>query len=400
MKQGCKLCSGVVAVFTAHMLCANSVLATETSAGHIDYARILTGQDTLVTDTHSDVVELPHLAAADGDSGKAPKSAEPDQQKSPQCAKFSKDPNADIGDIIRAGCKPTLAQMSTLMNNPVGNVAMWWNQIDYYGLENPKTNKSDHKTNYMGIVQWPQALNSNWNLINRVVYNVTRSPVDQDKVDDFGSAQGALVPPSNFGSGQKNAPIDVFGGSTTGLGDMYYVALFSPKKPLKVGKGSFVWGLGFDAGFPTASKNVLGTEKYSAGPSALGVYLGPKWKYGSLLQHYWSYAGKSDRSDVNMTNLQYFYYYSITPTLNIGAGPNIIANWEQNGSDRFTVPVGIGANTTVNFGKLPVRLGLEVYKSVVKPDNVPASDYNIRFYMIPAVPSALFKWMQKPLFGD
>jgi len=100
-------------------------------------------------------------------------SAQADKQPSADCAKFSK--NADVGDIIRAGCKLTLAQMSALMDNPVGNVAMWWNQLDYYGLENPKFNKSDHKTNYMGIIQWPQALNSNWNLINRVVYNMTRS---------------------------------------------------------------------------------------------------------------------------------------------------------------------------------------------------------------------------------
>ena len=147
--------------------------------------------------------------------------------------------------------------MSALMDNPVGNVAMWWNQVDYYGLENAKFNKSDHKTNYMGIIQWPQALNSNWNLINRVVYNVTRSPIDQNKVDDLGSTQGALLPPSNFG---RQSPIDVFGGSTTGLGDSYYVGLVSPKKPVKMGKGNFVWGLGFDAGFPTASKDVLGSE--------------------------------------------------------------------------------------------------------------------------------------------
>ena len=88
-------------------------------------------------------------------------SAQPDKPPSADCAKFSKQADADIGDIIRAGCKPTLAQMSALMDNPVGNVAMWWNQVDYYGLENPKFNKSDHKTNYMGIIQWPQALNSN-----------------------------------------------------------------------------------------------------------------------------------------------------------------------------------------------------------------------------------------------
>ncbi len=79
---------------------------------------------------------------------------EVDNQASPKCAKFSKNPGADIGDIIHAGCKPTLAQMSALMDNPVGNVAMMWNQIDYYGLENPKNNKSDNKTNYMGIIHW------------------------------------------------------------------------------------------------------------------------------------------------------------------------------------------------------------------------------------------------------
>jgi len=88
-----------------------------------------------------------------------------------------------------------------------------------------------------------------------------------------------LLPPSTFG---RQNPIDVFGGSTSGLSDSYYVVLVSPKKRVKMGKGNFVWGVGVDAGFPTASKDVLGSEKYTAGPSALGVYLGPKWKVGSL----------------------------------------------------------------------------------------------------------------------
>jgi len=56
-------------------------------------------------------------------------------------------------------------------------------------------------------------------------------------------------------------------------------------------------------------------------------------------------------------------------------------------------------NTTVNFGKIPVRIGLEGYYSAVKPDGIPGSEWDLRFYMIPAAPSALFKWMQKPLFG-
>lgn len=335
-----------------------------------------------------------HAAAAKDAKGKQPESA--------ACAKYAENPNADIGDVIRADCKPTLAQMSTLMNNPVGNVAMWWNQLDVTNMYNPSSGDRAQKNNYMGIIQWPQALTENWNVINRVIYNVPSMPIGQDKIDkfqegqDYGSFQGAITPPSNF----QPSPIDIFGGRTNGFGDMYYVALFSPKKSTKMGAGQFVWGAGFDVGFPTASDDVLGTGKYSAGPSALGVYLGPKWKGGALLQQYWSFAGDSDRSDVNMTNLQYFYYYSVNPTVSIGAGPNIIANWEQDSDDRWTVPIGLGINKTINIGKVPVRIGAEVYYSVVTPDNAPGAEWDFRFYIIPAVPAALFKWMQKPLFGS
>jgi len=52
------------------------------------------------------------------------------------------------------------------------------------------------------------------------------------------------------------------------------------------------------------------------------------------------------------------------------------------------------------MGKVPVRFGLEFHKFVIKPDDVPGSDYGIRLFIIPAVPSALFEWMEKPLFGD
>ena len=113
----------------------------------------------------------------------------------------------------------------------------------------------------------------------------------------------------------------------------------------------------------------------------------------------WSVAGDSDRDDVNLMNLQYFWYYSISPTMSIGAMPNIIANWEVDSDDRWTVPVGIGINKTINIGKVPVRFGLEYHHSAIQPDNIPGANWDIRFFVIPAAPSALFKWMEKPLFG-
>ncbi len=51
---------------------------------------------------------------------------------SAECQAFAADPNADVGDIMRAGCKPTVGQMSALMDNPLGNVAMLFTQVDWY----------------------------------------------------------------------------------------------------------------------------------------------------------------------------------------------------------------------------------------------------------------------------
>ena len=321
---------------------------------------------------------------------------EPGGGDSSQCAAFENDPDADVGDIVRAGCKPTTAQMSKLMDNPLGNVAMLWNQFDWIRLKNPTNDETAYKGNYMGIAQFPKGLGENWNLINRVIWNVPSMPMDQGKIDRadqlYGSALGgAVLPPGTGGP----APINLFDGRTTGFGDMYYVGLFSPKKPIKIdGGGKVVWGVGFDLSFPTATDDVLGTGKWSAGPSAIGVYLGPKWKIGALGQQYWNYAGDSDRDSVNMTNLQYFYYYSLNPTTSIGAAPNIIANWGQDSGNKFTVPVGLGINKTFQIGKVPVRFGVEVHYSVIQPDDVAGAEWNLRFFVIPSAPSALFKWMQ------
>jgi hypothetical protein len=318
---------------------------------------------------------------------------------SPECIEWRKNPDADIGVMLRAGCQPTIGQMSALMDNPLGNVAMLFTQIDITRLENPTFDKKDWKYNYMGIAQFPKGLGENWNIINRIVWNVPSMPVDQGKIDDaqdrlarqLGSGEGPIVtPPTNT----DIAPIDLFSGRTTGFGDMYYNGLFSPRKGYKTeGGGSLLWGLGFDLGFPTATEDILGTGKWLAGPSALGVYLGPNWKVGALIQQYWDYAGDSDRDDVSLMNLQYFIFYSLDEVTSIGAAPNVIANWEQDSDNTWTVPIGIGISRTFQFGKLPVRLGAEVHYSIIQPDDVVGQEWNFRFYVIPAVPSALFKWM-------
>ncbi len=326
---------------------------------------------------------------------------EPPGELSEECRAFRDDPDADLGDVLRAGCEPTLAQMSALMDNPVGNVAMLFTQYDLFRLTNDDVRGLDeeYQHNYMGILQFPKGISENWNIINRIVWNVPSLPLDQGKIDDARRGLRTFVPPAG-GPAQPPSeaseflPINAFSGRETGFGDMYYVGLFSPKAGIKHANGATsVWGLGFDLGFPTASEDILGDGKWSAGPSALYGYLGPKWKLAVLLQNYFDYAGDSDRDDVALTNLQYFVYYSLDDVTSIGAGPNIIANWEADSDNRYTVPVGLGINRTFQIGKVPVRFGLEFHYNVIRPDTVGA-DWNLRFYVIPAVPSALFRWMQ------
>lgn len=317
---------------------------------------------------------------------------------SDECRAFRADANADIGDIMRAGCSPTTGQMSKLMDNPLGNVAMLFTQFDVWSMTNDEIpGTSEIQTNYMGIFQFPKRVSENWNVINRVVWNVPSIPLSQSKIDDFGGfptfqppGGGSSLPPSSGAF----VPVDAFSGRTTGFGDMYYVGLLSPTEAIKHGPGKVsVWGAGLDLAFPTATDDILGAGKYSAGPSALYAYMGEKWKIGGLLQQYFSFGGDGGRDDVNLTNLQYFVYYSLSDTTSIGVGPNIIANWEAGSGDRWTVPVGIGVNHTFQFGKVPVRIGVELTYNVVRPDTVGA-DWNFRFFIIPAAPSALFKWMQ------
>ena len=348
------------------------------------------GANTVHQERASDLPLM--VAAADVPAGDEAAGSEP---QSEQCLAFAKDVNADLGEVIRAGCEPTLAQMSALMDNPLGNVAMLFTQFDLYRMENQSNGKEANQGLYTGIFQFPKRLNDNWNLINRVIWTVPSVPVDQGKVDDFDypigvGPGGPLVPP---GSGMP-APVDLFSGRETGFGDMYYVGLFAPNEGIDVGDGKFLWGAGFDVMADTASEDVLGSGKWAAGPSALAVYMGPQWIVGALGMHYWDFAGDSGRDDVNMTNLQYFVQYRLNPTTTIGATPNIIANWEQDSDNAFSVPIGIGINKTVQFGKVPVRFGAEVHYYVVQPDDIPGPEWGLRFFVIPAAPSALFDWMQ------
>ena len=63
----------------------------------------------------------------------------------PECTEFAKAPDADLGDVLKAGCEPPLAQMAALVSNLLGNVVMLFTQFDVYSMENTANNEKASK---------------------------------------------------------------------------------------------------------------------------------------------------------------------------------------------------------------------------------------------------------------
>ena len=191
---------------------------------------------------------------------------------------------------------------------------------------------------------WPFHLNEDWNLITRTIIPV----IDQPE----------MVPGMD---------------STFGLGDINMSLFFSPAKPGKV-----IWGAGPAISFPTATDDVLGSDQWSVGPSFVALTMDGPWVIGGLASHIWSVAG-NDRVDVSSTVIQPFVNYNMADGWYLTSSPLITANWEADGGDVWTIPVGGGAGRVFHVGKLPVNAQLQAFTNVQRPHDGP--DWQIRFQL-------------------
>jgi len=106
----------------------------------------------------------------------------------------------------------------------------------------------------------PINLTHEWNLITRIITPIVNVP---ELAPGFGSASG--------------------------LGDINPTFFLSPADSKE-----FIWGVGPTFTFPTASDDLLGSGKWSAGPSAVGLLMRGPWVVGALANQQWSFAGWGD----------------------------------------------------------------------------------------------------------
>ncbi len=166
------------------------------------------------------------------------------------------------------------AELAKQVQNPIASLISVPIQNNWdFGIGS--ANAMRYTANIQPVI--PFSLNHDWNVITRMIMPIiyAESPVKG-------------------------------GRDKSGLGDILQSFFFSPKAPVH----GWILGAGPALQYPSATDNALGSEKWSAGPTAVALRQQDGWTYGALLNHLWSYTGTSHRRNVNGTFLQPFLAYT------------------------------------------------------------------------------------------
>jgi hypothetical protein len=171
------------------------------------------------------------------------------------------------------------AALAKKLSNPVAALISVPLQSNWEQNIGPDDRGSRYTLNIQPVI--PISIGEDWNLISRTILPI---------IDQWGIFPGT--------DGQF------------GLSDTVQSLFFSPKAPTA---GGLIWGAGPVFLLPTATDELLGSEQWGAGPTAVGLVQKGPWTLGVLANHIWSFAGLSDRTDINATFIQPFVTYT-TPT--------------------------------------------------------------------------------------
>jgi hypothetical protein len=218
------------------------------------------------------------------------------------------------------------------LSNPVAALISVPLQLNYSQGIGPVEDGSQWLLNIQPVI--PISISEKWNLISRTILPVI--------------SQSDLFPGA---------------GSQFGIGDTLQSAFFSPKAPTSSG---LIWGVGPVLLLPTGSDSLLTGGKWGAGPTAVVLKQNGPWTVGGLGNHIWSFAGSSNRNDINNTFLQPFVSYATPKAVTFSVNTESTYNWETR---QWTVPLNFAVTKVTRIGKQLVSYGGGVGYFVESPDN-------------------------------
>jgi len=189
-------------------------------------------------------------------------------------------------------------------------------------------------TNIQPVI--PITLNEEWNLISRTILPV----IDQ-----------------------KNMPLP--GMDETGLGDTTQSFFLSPKAPTSSG---WIWGAGPVLYLDTATDDVLGAQKWGAGPTAVALKQSGPWTYGALVNQINSFAGDGSRDDISSAYMQPFLVYVTSTHTSIALNTESTYDWKGND---WSVPVNLQVLQMLKAGGQIFQVGVGARYWLETPDGGP-----------------------------
>ena len=163
----------------------------------------------------------------------------------------------------------------------------------------------------------------------------------------------------------------------TGLGDMQVFDLVTIKQSW--GR----WGFGPAVIFPTATETQLGAGKWQAGAAVALIYTGIKnLTAGAIVQNPISFAGSSNRPDVNQMIITPTFTFNLKNGWFVGMGDfNFSFDWEDSGA--ATIPLGAQVGKVVRIGRQPVSMSFEAGRLASRPAGIANPGWIFGFELSP-----------------
>ncbi|MBO3117442.1 hypothetical protein J4050_11830 [Winogradskyella sp. DF17] len=189
---------------------------------------------------------------------------------------------------------------------------------------------------------------------------ITRTIIPIVNIPDYGSESGTF---------------------SSGLSDIVFTTFYVPES------SGITWGAGPVIELPTGGAN-RGTQKWSAGPSAVMLVQPGDWTFGALANNTWSFAGDANREEVNRMLLNLFVVRQLGDGWYVNSAPIITADWTADSDERWIIPVGAGGGKVIMLGgKLPVNLQTQLYYNAIRPDFGP--EWQWRFQLQILLPKSI-----------